>query len=276
LLEQLQEEHHAKREAEFAALQSQINPHFLYNTLDMINWMAATRGVHEISVLSTKLAKLFRISLSKGRTFIPLREELEHCILYMDLQQARFKDKFTYRIEVPPDLQSYLVPKLILQPFIENAIIHGFGGQDVEKPEITIQASEVMDQSRSSLRLLIEDNGKGMQQPVHHVPALAPQAAVSKPDADGNSGYGIGNVMQRIQLYFGREYGVKVESRSSGAKKEGLGGQSDRQSDRQTERQTEMHTDTRTGVRAELTLPVLASQEDVAQYTKTGGPKSHA
>ncbi|MBD2864175.1 cache domain-containing sensor histidine kinase [Paenibacillus oceani] len=265
LLEQLKEEHRAKREAEFAALQSQINPHFLYNTLDMINWMAATRGVSEISVLSTKLAKLFRISLSKGRTFIPLREELEHCILYMDLQQARFKDKFAYRIDVPPDLQRYLVPKLILQPFIENSIIHGFGGHDTVHPTITIQAWEVKGSRRSSLRIRIEDNGKGMQ----HEASLAPQATGGKPDADGNSGYGIGNVMQRIQLYFGREYGVKVESRDSGGYGQEEPGAHD-------ERCQEKRTDSQIGVRAELTLPVLTSQEDVAPYVKTGGTRPDA
>lgn len=255
LLEQLKEEHRAKREAEFAALQSQINPHFLYNTLDMINWMAATRGAHDISVMSTKLAKLFRISLSKGRTFIPLREELEHCVLYMELQQARFKNKFHYRIEVPPQLRNHFVPKLILQPFIENAIIHGFGGHDVKDPVITIEATEMMDTSGHSVCILIEDNGVGLQEPTEHNGDLfPPNGSYGKPDADGNSGYGIANVRQRIQLYFGREYGVKIGPRTSGQKQ----------------------TDTQTGVRVKLTLPVLTSMDDVKLYTKNGGLKPRA
>ncbi len=239
LLEQLQEEHRAKREAEFAALQSQINPHFLYNTLDMINWMAATRGVHEISVMSTKLAKLFRISLSKGKTFISLREELEHCILYMDLQQARFKNNFNYRIDVHAEIQGYLVPKLILQPFIENTIIHGFGGNNIVHPEITIRAEVT---GSRQLFIFIEDNGIGIQA----IPDASVLQSPGIPDANGNSGYGIGNVKQRIQLYFGLEFGVTV-------------------SDRQP-----------TGVRALLTLPVLVHQEDLELYTKTGGLTSNA
>ena len=240
LLERLEEEHRQKREAEFAALQSQINPHFLYNTLDMINWMAATKGVPEISELSTKLARLFRISLSKGRPFIRLSDELEHCMLYMDIQQARYRNKFVYRIEVDPALKPLYVPKLILQPFVENSLIHGFADANIARPEIVVRAET---RNSSTLRIIVEDNGTGFSAKNANGATEARKDAANEgaPGADGNSGYGIVNVDRRIRLYFGDDYGVNVTDRDSG------------------------------GVKVIIELPVVRTAQELERYAKTGG-----
>lgn len=205
LLNRLNEEHNKKRDAEFRALQSQINPHFLYNTLDLINWMAAMKGNHDISVLAVRLSRLFRISLSKGNTFISLKEELEHAMLYSQIQQERFKNKFVYKEKVDPRLKLCHVPKIIIQPFIENSIIHGFNGS-MEEEAIICVTGEIL--NKESYHLIIEDNGCGLSDDVD-VLKSRPQ------NQEGSlvmSGYGVQNVNERIQMYFGLKYGVELQN----------------------------------------------------------------
>jgi two-component system sensor histidine kinase YesM len=232
LMFRLQEENKAKREAELIALQSQINPHFLYNTLDMMNWMAAAKGAHEISSMTSKLAKLFRISLSKGKTFIKIGDELDHSLLYVQIQQARYNGKFHYEETVDPTLKSYFVPKLILQPFIENAIIHGFSEPMEQKPQVHVTA---IIRNENDLCFVIEDNGKGLSD-WREMSVTMHEAVKSTPDASGSSGYGIKNVHQRIQLYFGPDYGVALFRRDP------------------------------RGVRVEITLPLINSMEKFEDY----------
>ncbi|WP_158560861.1 cache domain-containing sensor histidine kinase [Paenibacillus contaminans] len=232
LLAQLREEHRAKRQAEYAALQSQINPHFLYNTLDMINWMAARKGAHDVSQMASKLAKLFRISLSKGKTFIKLGDELEHGLLYAQIQQARFKDRFTYESYAEPALKELYVPKLILQPFIENAIIHGFPKQ-LERQGVVKVSAEL--RGESVLCLIIEDNGYGLPADWN-----GKGSEYGSPNADGTSGYGIGNVRQRIELYFGKAYTVQLTGCGTA------------------------------GVRVEITLPRFDSTDELERYINRG------
>ncbi|MFH5182377.1 sensor histidine kinase [Paenibacillus sp. TAB 01] len=207
MIEELEHKNRLKRDLELKVLQSQINPHFLYNTLDMINWAAAMKGNTEISVMVTRLARLFRISLSGGGTFIRLQEELEHARLYAQIQQTRMEDKFVYREQIDPLLKSCYVPKIILQPFIENCIVHGFGDFQEEKAEVSVCAEKMGDH----IKITIIDNGAGLEQ----------QRSKSPLHVSGTSGYGIRNIRDRLELYLGSNYklvisnadarGVKVE-----------------------------------------------------------------
>jgi two-component system sensor histidine kinase YesM len=206
LLDRVEEEHLSKRDAELRALQSQINPHFLYNTLDMINWMAAMKGNKEVSFIAAQLAKLFRISLSKSNTFIPLEEELEHGMVYARIQQARFADKFEYTETIDDRFRSCYVPRIIIQPFIENAIIHGFV-DDMEDTARVVVSAESLGEDR--FMLVIEDNGKGLSRAGEH----KPNATKNMLYLSGSSGYGIQNVNERIKLYFGASYGATLKNR---------------------------------------------------------------
>ena len=217
LMHRLEEEHRLKREVELRLLQSQINPHFLYNTLDMINWMAAVKGVHEVSRMASRLAKLFRISLSKKGPFVMLDEELDHALVYVQIQQARFYDQFEFIDDIPESFKGYCVPRIILQPFIENAIAHGFTKAMKDKAKVIVSAKQAQD---DRFMLIVEDNGQGLRKNwQEHV------------EQAGQNGHGIANVDQRIKLYFGPEYGVRLMPR-------------------------EPH-----GVRVEILLPVMTSPQ---------------
>jgi len=248
-IESREKEHKAVQEAEFRVLENQINPHFLYNTLDMINWMAAKKGANEASLMAAKLARLFRLSLSKGRSFISLAEEMEHGAIYSQIQQARFKDSFQYEEHMDPETAHLLVPKLILQPFIENAIVHGFkGASGPQAFRITVTTAL---EAGKELTIVVEDNGVGVQEggavgsdPLNNAGnnnadintpdnagnnnagintpnnAGNNNAGVNSPDNAGSNtgggGYGMGNVNQRIQLHFGPACGVSLHSRPEG------------------------------------------------------------
>ena len=210
LLQRVDEEHRLKREAELNALQSQINPHFLYNTLDMINWMAFKKGNPEISTMVSRLAKLFRIGLSKGNMFIPLADELEHARLYVQLQLSRTPDRFQFEERVDQALKKSYVPKIILQPFIENAIIHGFKDQMDRKALLQVRTERL---NASRFLLIVEDNGAGLvkeKQPDNK--DIHDKAMLSS----GSSGYGIHNVRERIRMYFGHDFDVNMHSLEHG------------------------------------------------------------
>lgn len=202
LMSDLVEEHNAKRKSEFDTLQSQINPHFLYNTLDIIVWMIENENSDKAVSIVTALAKFFRISLSKGKNIITVKDEVEHVRNYLMIQNMRFKNRFEYSIDVDEEVLSYSSLKLMLQPLVENAIYHGMEFMDGDG-EIDVKVFKEDD----SLYFTITDNGLGMSEDMV-------EALLSKDFVPSNKGSGIGvkNVNERIKLYFGNEYGLKVES----------------------------------------------------------------
>ena len=203
LMDDIVAEHESKRKSEFNTLQSQINPHFLYNTLDIIVWMIENEQKAEAVKVVTALARFFRISLSKGRSIIPVRDELEHVRNYLMIQQMRFKNKFTYRIEADPEVLNLASLKLMLQPLVENAIYHGMEFMDGDGV-IQIRVWREGD----DLYLRVRDNGLGMtKEQVENLFKDRPRA----PSKHG-SGIGVKNVNERIRLYFGEEYGLSIQS----------------------------------------------------------------
>lgn len=203
LIESREREQRAAQEAEYRVLENQINPHFLYNTLDMINWMAAAKGAREASLMSAKLGRLFRLSLSRGKSFISLAEEMEHAAIYAQIQQARFKESFLYEERLDPETAQLVVPKLIIQPLVENAIVHGFRHPSGRASFCIAVSAYLAGPARSELHIVIEDNGEG--------PDSAP-----KTGRDEGGGHGMDNVRKRIQLYYGAAYGVALTPRPEG------------------------------------------------------------
>lgn len=193
-----------KRRAEFMALQAQINPHFLYNTLDSIRWKAEELDAMEISDMVQALATLFRIDLSRGQELIPVRKELEHVTSYLSIQKYRFDDELSYRVEVGEEFLDYYVPKIILQPLVENSIEHGIkekGGSG------TIVISCARGQNGDVI-LRVADNGAGIEK--ERLGTL--QDYLARGMVVNKEGYGIFNVNERIRLYFGEAYHLVIDS----------------------------------------------------------------
>lgn len=203
LMDDIVAEHESKRKSEFDTLQSQINPHFLYNTLDIIVWMIENEQKNEAVKVVTALARFFRISLSKGKSIITVRDELEHVRNYLMIQQMRFKNKFTYRIESEPDTLELASLKLMLQPLVENAIYHGMEFMDGDG-EITVHAYL----ENGDLWITVRDNGLGMTK--EQVDSLFTEN--SHVSSRRGSGIGVKNVNERIRLYFGESYGLAIDS----------------------------------------------------------------
>jgi len=202
LMDNIMTEQESKRKSELDALQAQINPHFLYNTLDSIIWMIENENYDGAIIMVTALARLFRISLSKGKNIITVRDEIEHARNYLTIQNIRYKNKFTYSIETDEKTLDFASIKLIVQPLIENAIYHGmeFMGGD---GEILVKTYT----KENDLYIDVIDNGLGMLQEVADT-LLTTESKVEKK----SSGIGLKNVNERIQLYFGKSYGVKIYS----------------------------------------------------------------
>ena len=195
------EEQTQKQKSELNALQAQINPHFLYNTLDILVWMIEKEQPEDALKIVSALGKFFRISLSKGKNIITVSDELEHVRNYLSIQQMRYKNKFTYRIEAGGETLGLSTLKLVLQPVVENSIYHGMDYM-TDDGEIII-TSELKD---GVLYLCVEDNGPGMTRE-----QAAGMLTREKTDTSG-AGIGLKNVHERIVLYFGRGYGVTVIS----------------------------------------------------------------
>lgn len=209
MVEQLREltddivrEQEEKRKSELDALQSQINPHFLYNTLDSIMWMIESERYEEAISMVHALGKLFRISLSKGKNIITVGDELLHARSYLDIQKYRYKNKFTSYFDVEEGIEKYKTIKLIIQPLIENAIYYGMEYMDGEG-EIYIRAYT----RGNDLFMEVQDNGPGM--PREQVEKLLLEDTETR---SKGSGIGLRNVHQRIQLYFGWDYGLEIVS----------------------------------------------------------------
>ena len=186
------------RKTELRALQAQINPHFLYNTLDSISWMCERGKNQEAVVMVNALAQLFRISISKGHELIPIRSEVQHAKSYLQIQSVRYKDQFSYRFEVDESCLDYLCNKITLQPIIENAIYHGINGL-VDEGEIVIRIESQGD----DILATVEDNGVGMEK--EQIDAIFRRS-------DSKSGIGIKNVNDRLKIWFGEAYGITIES----------------------------------------------------------------
>lgn len=182
------------REYEINALYSQINPHFLYNTLDTIIWMAEFQDTEKVISITKALSNFFRISLSNGKEKIPLKEEINHIKEYLYIQKQRYEDKLEYKISIQEELENIEVPKIILQPFVENAIYHGI--KNLDTTGIISIYSQIVE---NKIELIIEDNGIGFE-------AAKKQALMKM------GGVGIKNVNKRVQYYYGNEYGAKIDS----------------------------------------------------------------
>ncbi|WP_427902193.1 cache domain-containing sensor histidine kinase [Paenibacillus silvae] len=203
LMDEIIHEQEQKRRLELEALQAQINPHFLYNTLNSVVRMVGMSRNDEVITMITSLSRLFRISLSQGKTIISVREELEHARHYLTIQQMRFKHKFTFTIHADEQVLDGLTLKLILQPLIENAIVHGIEyHMDEGSIEIDVQRDE------QDVVFRITDNGVGMSE--EQMAALLSGRAVVKSGA--GSGVAVRNVHDRIRLYYGDGYGLNYAS----------------------------------------------------------------
>lgn len=192
-----------RRKSEMDALQSQINPHFLYNTLESITWMVEAGKNKEAVFMISELAKLLRISLSKGRTIIKISDELQHSKSYMNIQMVRYKERFKIRFDVDDEINDYCIVKLVIQPILENAIYYGVGDIDIDDGEIVVTGKKIND----DIFITVEDNGMGMREEV--VENILKDN--SKTPKHG-SGVGVINVHSRIKLMFGDQYGLSVES----------------------------------------------------------------
>jgi len=190
------------RLSEFKALQSQINPHFLYNTLDMINWMAQAGKSSEISLAVQRLSRFYKLTLSKGNNIVSVKSELEHITLYVQLQNMRFDDKIHFFIDVPDEMLDYEIPKLIFQPIVENSILHGILETNTKEGNIVIMGW--MDDA--DLVFVISDNGVGIPSDI------LSGILMGIMNTDKGSNIAIMNTHTRLQVYFGNEYGLTFRS----------------------------------------------------------------
>ncbi|MFD1179126.1 sensor histidine kinase [Paenibacillus puldeungensis] len=186
---------------ELQALQAQINPHFLYNSLDLINIMAIEAGRKDISEVVEELALFYKLSLSNGKEYVTLENELKHTEAYVSIQNMRFGGGIRLDIEVPVDLYDCQVPKILLQPLVENGILHGIREGETEEGTIRISAS-VQD---GDLVLEVSDDGIGMdEEQLSHI--------FTRPHSSKGGGYGVHNIQERLKLAYGPSYGLDFRS----------------------------------------------------------------
>ena len=203
LMQDIVNEHEEKRKSEFDSLQAQINPHFLYNTLDIIVWQIENEKQSEAVHTVTALARFFRLSLGKGKNIVTVKDEIEHVKNYLMIQHMRFKNKFDYEFDIAEDVLELPSLKLMLQPLVENAIYHGMEFMDGDGM-IMVKAWREEDE----LYLSVADNGLGMTED-------KVEMILTGKSTSGNgrgSGIGVKNVNERIKLYFGEAYGLTIDS----------------------------------------------------------------
>ena len=201
LIAQNAQAYEQKRKHELKALQAQINPHFLYNTLDSIIWMIECGESEDAIVMTSTLAKFFRLGISKGGDIITVQDEIDHLNCYLTIQKMRYKDKLDFLVDVNPQIYACRTLKLLIQPLVENAIYHGLKTQP-EKGMLKVTG----DREGEDIVFKVIDNGAGMTN--QDLAELYQPRAASK----GLGGVGVTNVHERIQLYFGAAYGVSFES----------------------------------------------------------------
>lgn len=208
LLNEVYREHLTRKEAELKALQAQINPHFLFNTLESINWLAQMNSAPEISDMVTALSSLMEASIGKGSSLISLADEINHAESYILIMKNRYGDRLTFNKEVDPRMKTVKIPKLTLQPIIENAIYHG-----IDKVRKGGTISLTVEKYKETCRVIIEDNGKGMS---NRDSVKLNQTFEQFSDAylteEGKSSIGLINVNHRIKLYCGNDYGIEIKS----------------------------------------------------------------
>lgn len=198
-----------KREAELKALQAQINPHFLYNTLNAITWQAADKGMDDVSLMANSLGRFFRLSLNKGVEIISLSDEIEHVRSYLSIQGIRYQNRLCYEIDIPGDFPECRVLKLILQPLVENAIYHGIKEKKCEGL-IRITAEKGTCGNVDTISLIVWDNGVGIPDET----LMRMNHELQSGIRSTNEGYGVYNVNERIRLYYGDDFGLTYESKA--------------------------------------------------------------
>lgn len=198
LMEEVKNEETTLRKTELKALQAQINPHFLYNTLDSISWMCEEGKNEEAVSMVNSLAKLFRISISRGQEIIPIDKEVQHAECYLQIQKYRYTNQFDYELDIQESCKDYLCNKITLQPMIENALYHGLNM--IDEGHIVIRIYEDGD----DVIMEVEDNGVGMTQ--EQIDSLFLS------DITDKRGIGVKNVNDRIKIYFGERYGITIKS----------------------------------------------------------------
>lgn len=204
LMKEIIQQQTERRKSELDALQSQINPHFLYNTLESITWMIEAQRNKEAVVMISELAKLLRVSLSRGKTIISIGDELQHSRSYMNIQRVRYKERFKVEFLIDEEIKNYCIVKLVIQPLLENAIYYGVGNMDEDDDgQILIRGEK----KGEDICISIEDNGMGMPEDIRSN-ILTDNSKVLK----HGSGVGVINVHSRISLMFGPEYGLEVYS----------------------------------------------------------------
>lgn len=188
------------KNAELNALQAQINPHFLYNTLELINWKAMENDCTEIVEISQELARFYRLTLGSGHSMVPLRDELEHISRHLAIQNFRFAQEIRVITDVPEDCLSLFIPRLTLQPLVENSVLHGFlPREESSESENIIQLSAV--KTEDVLLITLQDNGIGMTQEELN-------GILSEDRLGSGKSFGVMNIQQRLQLLYGTEYGL--------------------------------------------------------------------
>ena len=184
-------------------LQSQINPHFLYNTLDAIIWLAEAGEQKKVVSMVRSLSEFFRTSLNRGKDIIFVKEELQHVRSYLEIQKVRYQDILDYEIHVPEELEKYLIPKITIQPLVENALYHGIKNKR-DSGKIEVRGRK----EKETLIIEIEDDGIGIsKERLWQV-----RDGIQKKILTGKDIYGLYNVHERIRLNFGEEYGIDIQS----------------------------------------------------------------
>ena len=199
LIHEVYESKQAQKKYEMTALQAQINPHFLYNSLSLVNWKAIEAGQQDISKLTLALSTFYRTSLNRGSNILTIEKELENMKSYLEIQKFMHEDEFDVIMDIDDDILQYNTLNLMLQPLVENAIEHGVSLKEDGRGYIKIIGRK--DESKGQIYLIVEDNGIGIE------PELLESILEFK-----TRGYGVRNVNQRIKLYYGEEYSLRIES----------------------------------------------------------------
>ena len=208
LLDQVRVEQESLRRAELELLQSQINPHFLYNTLDTIVWLAEAGDQARVVSMVGSLSKFFRTSLGQGKDQVTIKDELDHVRSYLEIQQVRYQDILDYSIDVPEELYNAPVPKITLQPLVENALYHGIKNKR-GKGNISITGKT----ENKCIYIYIEDNGMGMtEERLERISEKMNDPGLFESEEDKGDVFGLSNVNERIKLKFGSRYGIHIDS----------------------------------------------------------------
>ena len=216
MVHQIKEDERKMRHAELRLLQEQINPHFLYNTLDTIVWLIEGGDPDKAVDMVVALSEFFRLVLSKGKEYISIREEKEHIRGYLEIQQVRYQDILDYEIDIEPELYQYKILKLTLQPLVENSLYHGIKYKRA-KGKIWITGKMMEGDSPKEERILLCVRGNGVGMDEEELKRL--NTEIGKPCKETEKGFGLANVNERIRMNFGMEYGMTIESKKGGGTK---------------------------------------------------------